>query len=159
MFGSRVLTTRRTALAIAASTPFLLSACDLDAARDQTLPTPTAEVDADLVASARRAIDDVITFLTAVSLQHRPLRAEVASLLAMHAAHLEALDDGSESEAESSSQPVLPSSGLPQARAQIRTREATLAETLADAARRADSGDLGRALASMAAAGAQRVQV
>lgn len=159
MFGSRVLTTRRTALAIVASTPFVLTSCDLDPRSSDALPSPApvADVDAAVVASARAAIVEMSAFLAATSRQHRPLRSQVTALRAMHAAHLEVLDDGSD--VEPGSQQTLPPSGLPEARVQIRSREAALAVSLVEAARRAESGDLARALASMSAAVGQRVQV
>ncbi len=160
MSRSPVLTTRRTALAIAASAPFVLGSCDLDPRTSRNAPSPpepAPDQDADVVASARSAILEVTAFLVAASQQHRGLRDEVASLLTMHEAHLAVLDDGSDP--EEGDYPAFPPSGLPAARVQVRTRENTLYGTLVDAAQRADSGDLARALASMSAAVAQRVQL
>lgn len=152
----RAHTSRRTALALALSAPLALAACDLDppsaapSESSTTAPLPDAEV----VASARKAILLTVALLEAVSARHRPLRAGIQSLLDLHTAHLEVLDDGSEDE---SLEAALPADTPAMARTQVSGAERSLAVTLADAARQAASGDLARALASMSAAVAQRV--
>ena len=153
----RVHTSRRTALALALSAPLALTACDLDppSASPSDAPTTTAALpDADVVASARKAILLTVALLEAVSARHRPLRADIRPLLDLHAAHLEVLDDGSEDDVVEA---PLPADTPPMARTQVFGAEGSLAGTLADAARQAASGDLARALASMSAAVSQRV--
>lgn len=156
MSSLRVPTSRRTALTLALSAPLALAACDLDPPSATPSPSPTAAPlpDAEVVASATREILLTVALLEAVSARHRPLRADIRPLLALHAAHLEVLDDGSEDPAAAA---ALPADTPPLARTQVSDAESSLAATLADAARRAASGDLARALASMSAAVTQRV--
>jgi hypothetical protein len=154
----RAHTSRRTALALALSTPLAMAACDLDppSAAPSESPTTPPPPDTEVVASARKAILLTVALLEVVSTQHRPLRADIRPLLDLHAAHLEVLDDGSE---DQSLETELPADTPAMARTQVLGAEGDLAVTLADAARQAASGDLARALASMSAAVAQRVVV
>ncbi len=157
MSSLRVHTSRRTALALALSAPLALAACDLDPPSASPSESPTTAPplpDAEVVASARKAILLTVALAEAVSARHRPLRDEMRLLLDMHAAHLEVLDDGSDAEAVEA---ALPANTPPLARTQVSSAEGGLALTLADAARQAASGDLARALASMSAAVTQRV--
>jgi len=152
----RAPTSRRTALALALSAPLALAACDLDppsATPSESSSTPPAP-DAEVVASARKAILLTVALLEAVSARHRPLRAGIQALLGLHTAHLELLDDGSE---DQSLEAVLPADTPAMARTQVSGAEGNLAVTLAEAARQAASGDLARVLASMSAAVGQRV--
>ena len=107
-----------------------------------------------MVASARTSIRLTVALLDAVSARHRRLRAEISPLLDLHAAHLEVLDDGAEDEAVAAG---LSAPTPAMARTQVADAENSLAGTLRDAARRASSGELARALASMSAAVSQRV--
>lgn len=154
----RVQTSRRTAIALALSAPLALAACDLDlpTATPPEPPTAAPLPDAEVVATARMAILRTIGLLEAASALHRPLRSEIRALLAMHTAHLAALEDGSEDRALDAD---VPESTPALARAQVSSAEGSLAEILADTARQAASGDLARALASMSAAVTQRVTV
>ncbi|EON23271.1 MULTISPECIES: hypothetical protein [Nocardioides] len=152
----RAHTSRRTALALALSAPLALASCELDppSAEPSDAPTTEAPPDAEVVTSARTEILLTVALLEAVRAQHRPLRAETGSLLRMHAAHLAVLDDGTEPEAVEAESPA-PTPEL--ARDQVTAVESALSATLADAAGKAASGDLARALASMSAAVIQRV--
>lgn len=153
----RVHTSRRTAIALALSVPLALAACDLDppSAGPSDAPTTTPALpDADVVASARKAILLTVALLEAVETRHRSLRIGIRPLLDLHAAHIEVLHDGSE---DAAVEAPLPADTPPLARTQVFGAERSLADTLADAAREAASGDLARALASMSAAVAQRV--
>jgi hypothetical protein len=149
---------RRTALALALSTPLVLTGCDLDppSAAPSEPPTSAPLPDTEVVASARKAILLTVALLEVVSARHRPLRADIRSLLDLHTAHLEVLDDGSEDQ-DQGLEAALPADTPAMARTQVSGAEGNLAATLADAARQAASGDLARALASMSAAIAQRV--
>lgn len=160
MSTSRAHTSRRTALALALSTPLALAACDLDppSATPSESPTTAPPPDAEVVASARKAILLTVALLEVVSARHRPLRAGIQPLLDLHTAHLEVLDDGSQDPSESQGlAAALPADTPAMARTQVTGAESNLSATLADAARQAASGDLARALASMSAAVAQRV--
>lgn len=153
---SPVPTSRRTAIALALSAPLALSACEFDPPSAVPTEAPTAQPlpDADVVASARRAIRVMVASVEAASARHPALAAGLDPWLSLHAAHLAALEDGSDESEVTGETPA----GRPAiVRDRIVALEGALAGTLADAARQAASGDLARALASMSAAVTQRV--
>ena len=156
MFTPSVSTSRRTALALALSAPLALAACDLDPPSAVPTETPTAEPlpDADVVASARKAILLMVATIGANVAAHPRLRRDLAPWLDLHQAHLAVLDDGTQDETV---EPAIPETRTANALKSVRSQEGGLAGTLADAARQAASGDLARALASMSAAVTQRV--
>lgn len=156
---SRLPTSRRTAIALAVSTPLALAACDLDppSATPSTAPTTAPPVpDADVVASARKAILLVVASVEATVAAHPRLGRELTPWLDLHATHLALLDEDEDGE-EQTVEPALPAPRPEAARRAIVGAEGGLATSLADAATRAASGDLARALASMSAAVTQRV--
>lgn len=156
-------TSRRTAIALALSVPLALAAaCELDppSAVPTEGPTPEPLPDAEVVASARHAILVAVASVEAATARHPRLAGKLGPWLALHAAHLDVLDDGSENRSGDGADEVTgetPAARPGTARDRIVALEAALAGTLADAARRAASGDLARALASMSAAVTQRV--
>lgn len=156
VFTPSVPTSRRTALALALSAPLALAACDLDPPSAVPTETPTAEPlpDAEVVTSARTSILLMVASLEAASARHPQLAAGLDPWLSLHAAHLAALEDGSD---ESEVTGEIPAGRPAVVRDRIIALEGSLAGTLADAARQAASGDLARALASMSAAVTQRV--
>lgn len=151
----RVPTSRRTAIALALSAPLALAACDIDPPSAVPTATPTAEPlpDAEVVASARKTILLAVAQVEAVDARHPTLRAANAPLLAMHAAHLAVLGDSEDQAVEAPYVDIT----LRGARIQVATAENAVADALVGAAGQAASGDLARALASMAAAITQRV--
>ena len=106
------------------------------------------------MASTRQTILQMVSSLEVVRLAEPRLRAELKPWLALHAAHLEMLDDGAVDEPLEDPGPA---GDGPRARQRLLAQEALVASALADGARRAASGDLARALASMSAAVRQRL--
>lgn len=156
VFRSPAPTSRRTAIALAISAPLVLAACELDPPSAVPTEGPTAEPlpDAEVVASARKAILLMVASVEAASVRHPQLSAGLEPWLTLHAAHLAVLDDEADDvEVEGET----PASRPAIARDRVIALEGSLAGTLADAARQAASGDLARALASMSAAVTQRV--
>lgn len=152
----RVLTSRRATIALVVAAPLGLSACELDppATTPPEAPSPPPVPDVEVVASARRTILQMVSSLEVVRLAEPRLRAELKPWLALHAAHLEMLDDGAVDEPLEDPGPA---GDGPRARQRLLAQEALVASALADGARRAASGDLARALASMSAAVRQRL--
>ncbi|UUZ59781.1 hypothetical protein [Nocardioides sp. B-3] len=135
-----VPTSRRTALALALSAPLVLAACELDPPSAVPTEAPAAEPlpDAEVAASARKAILLTVASIEAAGVRHPRLAAGLDPWLALHAAHLAVLDDGSEAfEVEGE----IPASTAGVARDRVVAPEGSLAGALADAARRAASGD------------------
>lgn len=155
VFTPSVLTSRRTALALALSAPLALAACDLDPPSAVPTETPTAELlpDAEVAASARGEILLMVATIEATIEAHPRLRRELTPWLDLHSAHLAVLDVGDDQTAD----PAIPAPQAAVARQTVIGAEGALAARLADAARRAASGDLARALASMSAAVTQRL--
>jgi len=156
---SRLITSRRTAIALVLVAPLTLSACELDppTTAPPGSPPPAPVPDAQVVASARKAILLMVASVEAAVTTHRRLGLELSPWLALHAAHLEALDDGAADASESNGIAAeIPAPSAAIARERLLAQEAVLAGSLADAARQAASGDLARALASMSAALRQR---
>jgi hypothetical protein len=152
----RVVTSRRAAISLAVAAPAALGACELDppSATPPQTPPPGPVPDAEVVASARTAILQMVSSLEVVQDAQRRLGPELAPWRELHAAHLEVLDDGSVGEPLQDPGPAV---DAPRARQRLLAQEALLADTLADGARQAASGDLARALASMSAAIRQRL--
>lgn len=152
----RAHTSRRTAIALALSAPLALAACDLDPPSSEPTRSETAEPlpDDAVVAAARKSILLTVATIEAVNARHRPLRNENAPLLALHAAHLAVLG---EADADAAVEGEIPQTTPALARKQVASTENGLAGTLLGTAGQAASGDLARALASMAAAVTQRL--
>jgi len=153
---SRVLTSRRTTISVVLATPLALGACEIDPPSETVpgAPSPQPAPDVEVVASARKSILVMVASLEAVTVSYPRLGPGLSPWLALHAAHLEVLDDGSagyQVEAQPSDD------GPPAARQRLLAQEADVAARLSDAARQAASGDLARALASMSAAVRQRL--
>jgi len=157
---SRLLTSRRTAIALAFATPLTLAACELDppSATPPDAPTPGPVPDAEVVASARKAILLMVASVEAAVATHLRLGPELGPWLALHAVHLDVLDDGAAdaSEAEGIAAEI-PAPRAAIARERLLAQEAVLADSLAENALQAASGDLARALGSISAALRQRV--
>ena len=151
-----VVTTRRTALALAAGvTGVAVSGCTSDSPEDPADPARTSAppVDAD-----QTLVDDVVERVaTALATVVRageaavPLARELAPLQAMHEAHLLALDAGEHSYASPGMEPPT--------RKSVLAAEARLQKFLVTAAVKAESGTLAKLLASMSAAVAQHLAV
>jgi hypothetical protein len=143
-------------MSLALTAPLAIGACSLDPPADTPPETPTPEPvpDAQVVGLARKAIAAMVASIDTTTAAHPRLGAELAPWLALHAAHLAVLDDGSE-------EPVVdgtPATGKQSLdRRRLLDEETALAARLADGARQAASGDLARALASMSAAVRQRL--
>ncbi|RYP81480.1 hypothetical protein EKO23_23510 [Nocardioides guangzhouensis] len=152
---------RRTTLAAA---PLLaLAGCRWgpeDEGDDQPAPAPTATTgaapddDVQLAGEALAATERAAALVTAVSSGHPGLSAALDEVAAMHEAHADLLAETGESTGEPSL-PAVPAKPAP-ALALVLTEERALQETLTTAAGSAASGPFARALASMAAAVAQR---
>lgn len=152
---ARVLTTRRTTVAVAlaggAALAGGLSGCDID---DEVRPgaspgaTPATDPDEELLDRARTEVDAALALVAALS-RHRRMATPLAPLLALHTAHRAALA-GDETPGET---PALPGpSGAPgELWTMLLARERTLQRRLAVAAVEASSGTLARLLASMSA--------
>jgi hypothetical protein len=155
VFRSPVPTSRRTAIALALSAPLALAACEFDPPSAVPTETPTTEPlpDADVAASARGQIVQMVATVEATIEAHPRLRRELAPWLDLHSAHLAVLDVGDDQTATAATPPPTAAA----ARQIVIGAEGALAARLADSARQAASGDLARALASMSAAVTQRV--
>lgn len=133
-----------------------LGACESDRGPRPPVETPTTAPlpDAEVVTSARESILLMVATLERVGAEHARLAAEIGPWLEMHAAHLAVL--GGEGGDEDVVGPLPPAKAAA-ARRRVLAAERRLAADLGDAAGRASSGDLARALASMSAAVHQRV--
>jgi hypothetical protein len=160
---ARVSTTRRGALSGALGL-VVLTACDVDDLRppeDEAQPTPspsttsTPEPDADTVIAedAAHAIAAAALAVAAVRRDFPRQRARLQSLARMHRTHLAVLEPSD----ERSVPPPAPAAGPVDAIARLRTVEAALQQTLANAAVEARSGALARLLASMSASVSQHL--
>lgn len=149
----RALLTVGSAAAGAAALP-LLAGCDLDGRRPAWGP-PTDEApsaDEDVRVEAVTEVAAVSGLVDAVRGGHPTLRARLAGLHRLHAAHAEVLDVAWMEETGPGR------AGAPQAALQrVRRRELAHQRRLADLAVRAESGQLAQLLASMSAAVAQHV--
>lgn len=135
--------TRRTAVVGAVAGVAALAGCDPEpAARPGA--TPEADPDTALVDAVRAELGEVAGLVAAAA--GRPqLRERVTALLALHAAHLEAIEGDPPT-------PSTPPAGPPaQVWATLSARERQLQRRLADWSVRAESGALARLLASMSA--------
>ena len=137
-------TTRRTALVLGTVGAASLTACSL---LEDKVPGSAAQVaddpDADLV-------DEAVARISATA----AVAAQVPQLVAMHTAHLAALEADTATASPSGSP-----SGPPTTRADVRRAERDLKTYLVDASLRAESGPLARLLASMSAAVSQQLTV
>ena len=158
MSTSRVLTSRRTTISLVLGTPLALAACELDPPAAPVpaagSPDPEPAPDTEVAAAARKSILLMVASLEAATVTHPRLGPGLRPWLALHAAHLEVLEDGS-AEDDVDVAPVV--DNLPVVRRRLLAEEAALATRLADGARQAASGALARALASMSAAVRQRL--
>lgn len=156
---ARVLTTRRTTVAVAlaggAALAGGLSGCDIgDPARPGASPgaTPAADPDEELLDRARAEVDAALALVAALS-RHRRMATPLAPLLALHTAHRAALAGDERASATPGETPAPPTlSGTPgELWTMLLAREGTLQRRLAAAAVEASSGTLARLLASMTA--------
>lgn len=156
---ARVLTTRRTTVAVAlaggAALAGGLSGCDIgDPARPGASPgaTPAADPDEELLDRARTEVDAALALVTALS-RHGRMATPLAPLLAMHTAHRDALAGDDTPTETPTGTPAPPSlSGAPgELWTMLLARERTLQRRLAVSAVEASSGTLARLLASMSA--------
>lgn len=156
----RLLTSRRTTIALVLAAPLTLAACELDPPTDSSPAAvpPEPVPDAELLASARGAIMTMVGSVDTAIAAHPRLRPGLAPWLTLHAAHLAVLEDGSQGGSQDDSVETPPPAGTAASAIEaLRSQEAGLARDLAEAARQAASGDLARALASMSAALRQRL--
>ncbi len=150
--------TRRSALASAVLAPALLTACDIDPPtpkRSTGEPAPQPPEDSQLVVTVVAALVEAAGVVRAAAEAVPALSAELEPLAQAHDAHLEVLD-GALPAAEAPSPPsaTVPPRPGPALNA-VRRGERRLLRTLRDSCVAADSGDLARLLASMAASVSQ----
>ena len=152
-------TTRRTTLGTALAVTMggaALTGCDLDP-RDSDEPEqspdqqPPVDADQTLVEDVARGLQLAIAQVTALRQRDRSLRRPAGDLLALHEAHLRALD------VEPDPKTRLETSPGKDAGKALRSFEIKLQRALAQAAIRAESGALAKLFASMSAAVSQRV--
>jgi hypothetical protein len=132
---------------------------DLDPRQDDSSPGPGEEQAGDVDAD-QGVVDDVVAelgrvaaTLAATRVRFPRLRARIASLRALHVAHLEALD----ATAEGIDAGPVRAGSASAALVEIRVLESRLQRRLADWSVAARSGALARLLASMSAAVAQEL--
>lgn len=157
---------RRTAvgatLAGALAASGLVAGCSLDPpSADQgpgAPPEPEPDADVLLVAAAITALDSTAATVSATAQRHPRLATGLRPLADVHATHRAVLDAAAEVEPEAAGTPPVPGR---QAVAidRVRRAETRLAGTLRESASAAQSGDLARALASMAASLTQHLAV
>jgi hypothetical protein len=157
---------RRTALGATLggtlSVPGLLAGCSLDPPRpDPSSGAPTEpEPDADvaLLGAVLGELDATAALVAATVDRHRRLATRLQPLLDVHASHRAVLDEAAGVDQDASGAPPVP--GRPVAALdRVRRSETRLTGTLRQATGDAQSGDLARALASMAASLAQHLVV
>jgi hypothetical protein len=157
---------RRTAVggvvAAALAGPVLVTGCTLDPpAADPSDGAPAEpEPDADvlLLATVLAAIDGAAALLAATAERHPRLAAGLQPLVDVHAVHRSVLDGAAEVDPDVPPTPTVPGRP-PVALARVRRAETRLVGTLREATGAAQSGDLARVLASMAASLTQHLTV
>lgn len=150
------------ALAAALAGPALATGCTLDPPAPEPSPdAPTEpEPDADLVlvGTVLGAIDGAAALLAATTERHPRLAAGLQPLVDAHTAHRGVLDGAAEVEPDVPSTPTVPGRP-PVALDRVLRTETRLVGTLREATGAAQSGDLARVLASMAASLTQHLAV
>lgn len=154
--------TRRTAVVSAVGSaltaPFVLAACDIDppASTDGSSPaTPPPPEDAELVATVVAELVRAGAVLEAATLSVPGLTPLLAPVAAAHADHLHLLAGAVADADVPLSEPPAIAAGRARALAAVRRSERRLQREVRQACLTAASGDLARALASVAASTAQ----
>lgn len=142
--------------------PALATGCTPDPPSPAPAPgaptEPEPDADVVLLGTVLGAIDGAAALLAATADRHPRLAAGLQPLVDAHAAHRGVLDGAAEVEPEVAATPTVPGRP-PVAIDRVRRTETRLVDTLREATGAAQSGDLARALASMAASVTQHLTV
>lgn len=140
----------------------LLAGCTLDPADEDPAPGPATEPEPDadvvLLGTVLTALDGTAALVGAAAARHPRLAADLQPLADVHAAHRAVLDEAAEVGTDAAGSPAVPGRPAP-ALDRVRRAETRLVRTLREATAAAQSGDLARALASMAASLTQHLTV
>jgi hypothetical protein len=157
----RPLTRRTTVVSVVGSAltaPLVLAGCDIDppASSDESSPaSPPPPEDAELVATVVAELVRAGAALEAATLSVPELTPLLAPVAAAHAEHLELLVGAVADTDVPTADPPAIAAGRAPALAAVRRSERRLQREVREACLTAASGDLARALASMAASTAQ----